>query len=194
MKISALLNPDAERRRTPQTARNQEEPESPGPSNQHTHSKQKAANREAKDAPKFLQGRPVGQVNFPPHHPDSESLRRELQRFVIYPPKGISRYPRHIPYSSDKKRFFAKTGREAFEGRKSPRSIARHPELTSPWLVFQYTFRYKEAPDKEHHMHSHDHDKEWTVMWDYNTGLVRITPFFKCQDYAKVGPLVQAVQ
>ena len=41
--------------------------------------------------------------------------------------------------------------------------------------VFQYTFR---APDD---------DREYTVMWDYNIGLVRITPFFKCCKYSKVG-------
>lgn len=41
-------------------------------------------------------------------------------------------------------------------------------------LVFQYTFRVR------------GNDKEWTVMWDYNIGLVRITPFFKCLGYAKV--------
>jgi len=40
--------------------------------------------------------------------------------------------------------------------------------------VFQYTFRVR------------GNDKEWTVMWDYNIGLVRITPFFKCLGYAKV--------
>lgn len=25
-------------------------------------------------------------------------------------------------------------------------------------------------------------------MWDYNVGLVRVTPFFKCCKYSKVGP------
>ncbi|KAH7035503.1 uncharacterized protein B0I36DRAFT_93505 [Microdochium trichocladiopsis] len=28
----------------------------------------------------------------------------------------------------------------------------------------------------------------YTVMWDYNIGLVRITPFFKCHGYAKTVP------
>lgn len=27
---------------------------------------------------------------------------------------------------------------------------------------------------------------EYTVMWDYNVGLVRMTPFFKCCRYGKV--------
>ncbi|RKF59667.1 putative apses transcription factor xbp1 [Golovinomyces cichoracearum] len=30
--------------------------------------------------------------------------------------------------------------------------------------------------------------KEYTVMWDYNIGLVRITPFFKCCNYTKTTP------
>lgn len=43
-----------------------------------------------------------------------------------------------------------------------------------PIAVFQYTFK---VPGD---------DKEYAVMWDYNIGLVRITPFFKCCKYSKV--------
>ncbi|OIW31621.1 hypothetical protein CONLIGDRAFT_233262 [Coniochaeta ligniaria NRRL 30616] len=42
--------------------------------------------------------------------------------------------------------------------------------------VFQYTFR---LPNDE---------IEYTVMWDYNVGLVRMTPFFKCCNYPKTTP------
>lgn len=42
-------------------------------------------------------------------------------------------------------------------------------------VVFQYTFQMP-LDEKRH-----------TVMWDYNNGLVRITPFFKALDYPKVG-------
>ncbi|KAI9851615.1 MAG: hypothetical protein M1838_003209 [Thelocarpon superellum] len=42
--------------------------------------------------------------------------------------------------------------------------------------VFQYTFKVV----GEH--------KEYTVIWDYNIGLVRITPFFKCCKYSKTTP------
>lgn len=42
-------------------------------------------------------------------------------------------------------------------------------------LVFQYTFK---IPGQ---------DREWTVMWDYNIGLVRTTHLFKCNNYSKVG-------
>ncbi|CAG8971258.1 hypothetical protein HYALB_00001424 [Hymenoscyphus albidus] len=42
--------------------------------------------------------------------------------------------------------------------------------------VFQYTFK---IPGDE---------KAYMVMWDYNIGLVRITPFFKCCKYSKTMP------
>lgn len=47
------------------------------------------------------------------------------------------------------------------------------PTADSP-LVFQYTFQMP-LDEKRH-----------TVMWDYNNGLVRITPFFKALEYPKV--------
>lgn len=48
------------------------------------------------------------------------------------------------------------------------------PQLIHINVVFQYTFK---VPGD---------DREYTVMWDYNVGLVRITPFFKCCKYSKV--------
>ncbi|PSR92158.1 transcription regulator HTH, apses-type DNA-binding domain-containing protein, partial [Coniella lustricola] len=42
--------------------------------------------------------------------------------------------------------------------------------------VFQYIFNVPED------------DNEYTVMWDYNVGLVRMTPFFKCCRYSKTQP------
>jgi hypothetical protein len=48
-------------------------------------------------------------------------------------------------------------------------------------VVFQYTFK---VPGDE---------REYTVMWDYNVGLVRITPFFKCCKYSKVRSLCSLV-
>jgi hypothetical protein len=32
-------------------------------------------------------------------------------------------------------------------------------------------------------------DKTYTILWDYNNGLVRITAFFKCLKYSKVSLL-----
>ncbi|OTB06330.1 hypothetical protein M426DRAFT_9817 [Hypoxylon sp. CI-4A] len=42
--------------------------------------------------------------------------------------------------------------------------------------VFQYDFK---VPGDE---------TEYTIMWDYNVGLVRMTPFFKCCKYPKTTP------
>lgn len=45
--------------------------------------------------------------------------------------------------------------------------------------VFQYTFA---VPGDA---------RKYLVVWDYNVGLVRMTPFFKSCKYSKVRPLVQ---
>jgi hypothetical protein len=45
-------------------------------------------------------------------------------------------------------------------------------------LVFRYEFT---LPGQ---------DTEYAVMWDYNVGLVRMTPFFKCCRYGKVSILI----
>lgn len=47
-------------------------------------------------------------------------------------------------------------------------------QLLTNTTVFQYEYK---VPGDE---------KIYTVMWDYNVGLVRITPFFKCCKYSKV--------
>lgn len=46
--------------------------------------------------------------------------------------------------------------------------------LTPLAAVFQYIFKIP------------GDDSDYTVMWDYNIGLVRMTPFFKCCKYSKV--------
>lgn len=131
----------------------------------------------AKDAPIFAKGSPVGHVKYAPYEAFAGSEREVMNRFNVFPDIGtITNFPRHIPYSSDKKGFLQKTGRDAFEG--------MHPFLTdvscsrSPTAVFQYTFQLP-SQDRVH-----------TVMWDYNIGLVRITPFFKCCNMAKVCSLI----
>lgn len=40
--------------------------------------------------------------------------------------------------------------------------------------MFQYTYQ---IPGDE---------KKYTMMWDYNIGLVRTTPLFRCMGYSKV--------
>ena len=70
----------------------------------------------SKDAPVFSKGKIKGRVEFPPFERlDADSLRA-VRKFKVYPCEDISKYPRHIPYNSEKKSFLEKTGRESFEG------------------------------------------------------------------------------
>jgi hypothetical protein len=71
-----------------------------------------------KDAPIFAEGaKVVGKVNFPPYEAcDDEELIAQHRKFQMFPMGQIAKYPRHIPYNSEKKDFMEKTGREAFEG------------------------------------------------------------------------------
>ncbi|CRG90834.1 hypothetical protein PISL3812_07880 [Talaromyces islandicus] len=111
-----------------------------------------------KDAPVFNPGKVRGELRYPPFEERDEFLDSQHVLFEIHPTIGhIAEFPRHIPYSSEKKGFLEKTGRESFE-------------------VFQYTFKIPNV------------DKAWTVMWDYNIGLVRTTHLFKCNEYSKTTP------
>lgn len=71
----------------------------------------------AKDAPIFRKAPTKGEVLFPPHEAeDDEELAKEHRALQIFPRGEISEHCHHIPYSSDKKTFLSKTGRDAFEG------------------------------------------------------------------------------
>ncbi|KAK4540472.1 hypothetical protein LTR36_009218 [Oleoguttula mirabilis] len=128
-----------------------------------------------KDAAIFVPGTPKQPVNYVPYEctedaiclsaGQQQELAREHERFEVSPNgRGdagfIADFQRHIPYSSDKKAFFGKTNRDAFE-------------------VFQYTFRMPGHPEPR---------QQFAVMWDYQVGLVRITPFFKALKYSKTTP------
>ncbi|GIZ42083.1 hypothetical protein CKM354_000536300 [Cercospora kikuchii] len=127
-----------------------------------------------KDAAMFIRNRPQGEINYPasecseefeclaPHQ--RQELAQQHLNFHLYPSgRGedgrIEDYARRIPYSSEKKEFLTKTGRDAFE-------------------VFQYTFVVPNDPNRKEHV----------VMWDYRIGLVRITPFFKALQHTKTTP------
>jgi hypothetical protein len=70
-----------------------------------------------KDAPIFRKGAPKGVVQFPPHEAiGDKELVEQHNLFQVYPMGEIADYCHHIPYSSDKKTFLCKTGRDAFEG------------------------------------------------------------------------------
>lgn len=85
--------------------------------------------RVAKDAPIFIPGSVRGEVRYPPCVDQVEpTLTEEHAKFSIYPPvEEIADYPRHIPYSSEKKSLMEKTGRESFEGMHFP--LYSLPEL-----------------------------------------------------------------
>ncbi|KAI5367388.1 Putative transcription regulator HTH, APSES-type DNA-binding domain-containing protein [Septoria linicola] len=183
LKIHSLLNPTVDYRYyehrtdtpppTPAYTSNSHSPaDTPRPETPITPSPKRQ--KLIKDAAVFLRGTQQGQVNYPPFECTDDSLclnnhqRRELadqhERFQIFPSgrnhEGlIGDYVRHIPYSSEKKSFLNKTGRDAFD-------------------VFQYTFIVPGDPDGRTHV----------VMWDYQIGLVRITPFFKACKYSKTTP------
>jgi len=71
----------------------------------------------AKDAPVFRKGQPKGEVQFPPHEAgDNVELLAQQMKFQVFPRGEIASYVHRIPYSSDKKTFLEKTGRDAFEG------------------------------------------------------------------------------
>ena len=125
----------------------------------------------AKDAAIFTEGKISGRIDYPPWEDYDQETLRELQSFNVYPLGKITNFHRHIPYNSEKKAFLEKTGRDAFEGNNTVSSTASKSDREQ---VFQYTFQLP------------NNDKEYNVMWDYNIGLVRVTPFFKCCNYGKV--------
>ncbi|KAF1813790.1 hypothetical protein P152DRAFT_394050, partial [Eremomyces bilateralis CBS 781.70] len=175
MQIQSLLNPLSEplppgrvspQRSAPESTRPQSHrPAQARESSEHPSSQFKydslSTQRPAKlpkDAPIFKERKPRGRVNFAPYEAGTgKEMAAQHKKFRIFPVGRIGEYCRPIPYSSDKKSFWSKTGREGFE-------------------VFQYTFQ---LPGE---------DKKYTVMWDYNIGLVRITPFFKACKYSKTTP------
>lgn len=130
-----------------------------------------------KDAAIFSKGnKTVGFVNYPPHEAgDNKALAAQHLKFRLYPERDISSEGvRHIPYNSDKKDFMEKTNRVAFEGMSFFSTIGMSADRST---VFHYRFK---LPGEE---------KEYVVAWDYNVGLVRITPFFKSLKYSKVSTL-----
>ena len=130
----------------------------------------------AKDAAVFAKGKTKGEIRYKPCEIQTGEVAEQHKKLQVYPIGHITEYCRHIPYNSEKKSFLEKTGRESFEGEQFfERTVLTHD--TNYSIVFQYTFK---VPGDE---------REYTVMWDYNVGLVRITPFFKCCKYSKVSTL-----
>lgn len=131
----------------------------------------------AKDISGFVKSKAKGTIKFYPFENLGDAAMQEIRRFQVYPFGNIEDFCRHIPYNSGKKDFFEKTGRESFEGGFFARrfeGLGNPLDLTNTCAVFQYSFK---LPGDE---------SDYIVMWDYNIGLVRMTPFFKCCKYSKV--------
>lgn len=71
----------------------------------------------AKDGPIFREGDVHGVVRYPPCEERDEELAKIHAEYNLYPMGRIADFPRQIPYSSDKKSFQEKTGRDSFHGR-----------------------------------------------------------------------------
>lgn len=71
----------------------------------------------SKDGAVFSKGKIKGRVVYPPFEKLDQNALRAVRKFKVYPLGDIAKYPRHIPYNSEKKSFLEKTGRESFEGK-----------------------------------------------------------------------------
>ncbi|KAH6633202.1 hypothetical protein C7974DRAFT_433317 [Boeremia exigua] len=114
----------------------------------------------AKDAPVFSEGtKIVGHVNYPPHEAASDRfLEARHCEYSIFPLGQI--FKKGVRHIP-----YASDKKDFLE--KTGRGA---------FEVFQYTYK---RPGE---------DKEYVVVWDYNIGLVRMTPFFKSCKYSKTVP------
>lgn len=69
-----------------------------------------------KDLTLFAESKTKGEIRYPPCETRDEEVAAQHQRFQIYPKYDIAKYCKTIPYSSEKKGFLEKTGRDGFEG------------------------------------------------------------------------------
>ena len=63
-----------------------------------------------------VKGQAKGEVKYPPYESVDDELAAAYEQFKVQPIGHISDYPKRIPYSSEKKTFHLKTGRNGFEG------------------------------------------------------------------------------
>ncbi len=72
----------------------------------------------SKDGAVFSKGKIKGRVEYPPFERLDRDSVRAVRKFKVFPFGDIAKYPRHIPYNSEKKSFLEKTGRESLEGKQ----------------------------------------------------------------------------
>ena len=139
LNINALLNPSESSQRIAETSSNSQAfirngtPTPLSPESQATPPPSARSKRQKliKDGAVFERGPLKGPNNYPPHESmepsiiltskQAEELALQHRRFQIFPSGNqsaddglISDFPRRIPYSSDKKSFLNKTGRDLF--------------------------------------------------------------------------------
>ncbi|OSS54453.1 hypothetical protein B5807_01208 [Epicoccum nigrum] len=114
----------------------------------------------AKDAPIYVKGTStVGHVNYPPHEAGKNTyLEVQHRQLGVHPLGQISDLGVRHIPYVSDKKHFREK-----TGREA-------------FEMFQYTFT---VPGDE---------KKYLVVWDYNVGLVRMTPFFKSCKYSKTVP------
>lgn len=71
----------------------------------------------SKDGASFIENAPQGEVRYLPFEDQPGELASKHKAFKLYPMGSITKYCRHIPYTSEKKSFMRKTGRKSFEGK-----------------------------------------------------------------------------
>lgn len=71
----------------------------------------------------YSKSRPRGPIVFPPYEKLDQDAMREISRFRVSPFGQIRQCCEHIPYNSNKKDFYEKTGRESIEGEQTAGSM-----------------------------------------------------------------------
>ncbi len=93
----------------------------------------------------FVKSTSNGKVKYNPCEFQDEKIAAEHHKFQMMPLDRISEQPRHIPYSSDKKSFQQKTGRDAIDGMKVYEKIEKQRLTTNSIpLYLPYARGYSE--------------------------------------------------
>ena len=119
-----------------------------------------------------------GVMTYRPCEFRNEEIAKQHGLFQLQPRERIIEKCRTIPYSSDRRSSLKKIGRDCLCGR------AAFPTFTSYatklfFSVCSYTFTH--GPREEG-----GKIREYTVMWDYDIGLVQMTQLFKIFAFPKV--------
>jgi hypothetical protein len=91
--------------------------------------------KRSRDSSDLTYSRPQPPIKYPPFESLDEVAYSRMAKFKVYPLGEIGKFCVHIPYSSDKKDVFEKTGRESFYGesfRGTPLTVADAYDYNTP--------------------------------------------------------------